>query len=141
MNCEVRKSNIHGRGVFAKRNIKKGEKLCIYDGQIIDIGTPGDSSYDLGIPNTRTMSRGYREPRSSVGIGQFINDGARYIWTGVPNDDAMALVVYMRQTSQTMNCKPVFHPKMIFIEALRDIKKDEELLMFYGLHYWTAQRS
>lgn len=139
--CEIRKSNIHGRGVFAKRDIRKGEKLCIYDGQIMDIGTPGDNSYDLGIPDTKTMCRGYREPRNSIGLGQFINDGARYVWTGVPEVDAIALVIYLRQSSQTMNCKPVFHHKMIYMEAIRDIKKDEELFHFYGLHYWAAQRS
>ena len=33
--AEVRPSRIHGRGVFAVRDIKEGEFVCIYDGELM----------------------------------------------------------------------------------------------------------
>lgn len=33
--AEVRKSHIHGIGVFAKRTIRKGEVICVYGGIVV----------------------------------------------------------------------------------------------------------
>ena len=32
---EVRLSSVHGRGVFTLRNIKAGEFVCTYDGELL----------------------------------------------------------------------------------------------------------
>ena len=81
---EVRQSNIHGRGVFAKRDIKADEFVCIYEGKLLSISTilenrlSQDKEYWLAHPTDPTLILcGYKNPQSKLGVGQLLNDAKR----------------------------------------------------------------
>ena len=78
---EVRPSNIHGIGVFALREIKAGEFVFIYDGEILSNDVVENSceyedvSYCLTHPkNPKLVLCGYKYPKNNIGVGQLIND-------------------------------------------------------------------
>lgn len=141
MKVEIRKSNIAGNGVFAKEDIKKGEDLCIYDGEYIAYDKinvcKDDMTYALTRPNNFTIL-GYKEPKSEIGIGQIINDGACpnfeiLIFDNVVNE----LEKYNTETANNMNVA-LKNDGSTTMVSLKDIKKDEELFYSYGQKYWIC---
>ena len=109
----VRTSKIHGKGVFAKRPIRKGTKIIEYDGDIISI----DEADDIGVQtvdgHTHTML--------------FTVDDKRVI-NGNTGGDARFI-----NHSCGPNCETIQYGDKIFIEALRSIPKGEELTYDYHL--------
>lgn len=110
---ELRKSRIQGRGAFATRPIKKGERIVEYLGERIT-QKEADKRYD-----DTTMSRHHTflfsvDARTVIDATRTGND-ARYI-----------------NHSCAGNCEAVIDNRRIFIEALRDIAPGEELAYDYG---------
>ena len=109
----VRTSKIHGKGVFARRPIRKGTKILEYDGDIISM----DEADDIGVQtvdgHTHTML--------------FTVDDKRVI-NGNTGGDARYI-----NHSCGPNCETVQYGDKIFIEALRSIPKGEELTYDYHL--------
>ena len=108
----VRRSSIHGLGVFALRTIRKGERIIEYAGRRIshaeaDRLYPGDSSPHtmLFIFDRRTVIDANREGNSA----RFINHCCK------------------------PNCTAKFEKEGIFIDALRDIRRGEELNYDYNM--------
>ena len=91
-----------GRGVFAKRNIKRGTDVCFYDGFLCDkkidehqyfysackdengnkIWHPLNLKNQTYCQSNRKGDKclmGYKVPKNKNGVGQLINDGSKYI--------------------------------------------------------------
>jgi len=109
----VRNSKIHGKGVFAKRPIRKGTKIIEYTGDIIS----SDEADKIGVPieggHSHTMFFSLDKDRviygNTGGDAKYINHSCNPNSEGVQYDDK------------------------IFIVALRSIPKGEELTYDYHL--------
>ncbi|AIO67730.1 SET domain-containing protein [Burkholderia oklahomensis] len=109
----VRRSRIHGRGVFALRPIKAGELLLEYKGQVIAWrtatqahrcnGQAGHTFY-FGLSNGRVID------------GSSGGNSARWL-----------------NHACEPNCQAIESNNRIFIEVTRDVFPDEELFIDYGL--------
>jgi SET domain-containing protein len=107
-NLEIRKSSKHQMGVFAKTNLKKGERLAIFGGDIMFIDEINDlpekqQEYPMQIEERFVLgSRSATEPEDT----DFFNH----------------------------SCEPNSGFKgQIFLVAMRDIKKDEEITFDYAM--------
>lgn len=113
---QVRFSPIHGRGLFAKKNIPKGTRLLEYEGkrvernQIVNDAINGltNMMYVMGL-NETTVIDGERNGNDA----RFMNHHC------------------------SPNCEVYFINDTPFIYALEEIKKDEELTFDYHLNIIT----
>ena len=115
---EVRKSSIHGNGVFAICDIKEGERIIEYLGEKID----KEESNRRGLANEEKAKE---SGGGSVYI--FELDDQYDIDGNFEYNDAR----FINQACRT-NCEAVNEDGTIWIYATRDIKKGEELLYNYG---------
>lgn len=109
--AEIRESAVHGKGVFALRNFKKGElvETCNFVPQI-ERGS---------LPDYDTDNDVFKEGIVIFGIYAFINHGkhnANVILDSIDNENLKADIV-----------------------AIKDIKKGEELFQDYGNDYWCSR--
>lgn len=110
----VRRSKIHGRGVFAVRPIPKGTRIIEYAGERI---------------SPREADRRYEDGNQGhVHVLLFIVDRKTQIDAGVGGNEACFL-----NHSCDPNCEAVLDDKRIFIEAIRDIAPGVELTYDYNL--------
>lgn len=110
---EVRRSSIQGRGGFATRRIAKGERIVEYVGERIS-DEQADKRYD-----DEKMSR-HHTFLFSLGDGTSID-------AAVNGNEARFI-----NHSCAPNCEAINADGHIFIEALRDIEPEEELLYDYA---------
>ena len=111
----VRTSRIHGRGVYAGRKLKKGERVIEYKGEVIswreaDRRPPSDPD----------------DPNHTFFFA--LDDQKRVIDANVGGNAARWI-----NHSCDPNCETEEDDGRVFIEALRDIKAGEELSYDYGL--------
>ncbi|MDF1849480.1 MAG: SET domain-containing protein-lysine N-methyltransferase [Verrucomicrobiales bacterium] len=116
--CEVRRSGIHGRGLFARKKIPAGTYVIEYVGERID--------------KDEANERGWAQMEHAQETG----DAAVYIFTlndewdidgNVPENSARLI-----NHSCDPNCEAFIEEDAIWIAALRTIKRDEELFFNYG---------
>ena len=116
--CEVRGSEIHGRGVYATCFIAKETRIIEYVGQIID--------------KQESERRGLSQHAKSVQTG----DAAVYIFTLSKNFDIDGNVPWNTARLINHSCSPTceawIEGRRIFIHSLRDIDAGEELTFDYG---------
>lgn len=116
--CEVRGSEIHGRGVYATCFIPKDERIIEYVGELID--------------KKESERRGNSQHEKSLKTG----DAAVYIFTLSRNYDLDGNVPWntarLINHSCDPNCEAWIEGRRIFIHALRDINPGEELSFDYG---------
>jgi hypothetical protein len=110
----VRRSRIHGSGVYAARRIRKGTRIVEYLGERISHATADARYEDKGQDDGHTFL--------------FIVDGRTVIDAGVAGNDARFI-----NHSCDPNCDTVIEGGRVFIEALRTIQPGEELGYEYGL--------
>jgi uncharacterized protein len=112
----VRESGIHGRGVYAARAIRRGERIIQYTGRIISWKEADDvPSSDPDDPNHTFLFS--------------LSDGKRVIDASVRGNAARWI-----NHSCDPNCETEEDDRgRVFIEALRDIKRGEELHYDYCL--------
>jgi len=111
---EVRKSEIQGRGVFATRDIRKGERLIEYRGEIIT-----DAEADRRYPfdeNERHHTFLFMLDDGNIIDAQKSRTPAKYI-----------------NHSCNPNCEAVEEDGRIFIDAIKAIRKGQELV--YDYHF------
>lgn len=109
---QVRRSGVHGKGVFALRHIKKGERIVEYKGEITSWKKASarmahedpDHTFLFGIDEDRVID-------ANVG-----GNSARFI-----------------NHSCAPNCETEQVGDRVFIDAMRDIKPGEELSYDYQL--------
>ena len=106
---EVRKSGVHGRGVYATQFISEGTRIIEYAGQRVSWETAPDDDND---PHTFNFG---------LENGEVINpeiDGNDARWINHSCDP---------------NCEAIEEDNRIFIYAMRDIEPGEELFYDYAL--------
>jgi len=116
--CEVRRSGVHGRGLFARRRIPAETYVIEYVGEKID--------------KDEANERGW----ARMDFARETGDAAVYIFTlddrwdidGNVPENAARLINH----SCDPNCEAFIEDDQIWIAALRDIEKDEELCFNYG---------
>jgi uncharacterized protein len=111
---EVRRSRIHGSGVYAARRIRKGTRIVEYLGERISHAT-ADARYE---------EKGQDDGHTFL----FIVDRRVVIDAGVDGNEARFI-----NHSCDPNCETVIEGGRVFIEALRTIQPGEELGYEYGL--------
>jgi hypothetical protein len=104
----VRNSKIHGKGVFAKRDIPKGTRIVEYLGDRIS-HKEADERYEGHDPNDNHTFL-------------FIVDRKTVIDGGVKGNDARFI-----NHSCDGNCESEIEKSRVYIEAIKDIKKGDEL--------------
>jgi len=110
----VRRSRIHGSGVYATRRIRKGTRIVEYLGDRIT-HAQADARYE---------AKGQDDGHTFL----FVVDGRIVIDAGVNGNDARFI-----NHSCDPNCETVIEGRRVFIEALRTIQPGEELGYEYGL--------
>lgn len=116
--CEIRRSGIHGRGLFATRTIPQGTPVIEYIGE--------------KLTKEVSNSRGWAQ----INHAKVTGDAAVYIFTlndefdidGNVPENAARLINH----SCDPNCEAYIENDAIWIGALRKIKKGEELFYNYG---------
>jgi uncharacterized protein len=111
---EVRRSKVHGRGVFATRDIPKHTRVIEYRGEIID-----EDEADRRYPWVDD------EPHHTF---LFRLEGGTTIDAGPTRTPAKYI-----NHSCNPNCEAVEEDGRIFIDTLRKVKKGEELV--YDYHF------
>lgn len=111
----VRNSRIHGRGVYAGRKLKKGERIIEYKGEVI-----GWREADRRPPSDPD------DPGHTFFFS--LSDGKHVIDANV-NGNAARWINHSCQP----NCETEEDDGRVFIEALRDIRAGEELSYDYCL--------
>ncbi len=123
--CEARRSGIHGRGLFASRDIPAGTPIIEYTGEKID--------------KEESNKRGWAQIDHAKATG----DASVYIFTlddqydidgNVPGNAARLI-----NHSCDPNCEAYIENASIWIAALRDIARDEELFYNYGFDLESYQ--
>ena len=124
---EIRRSNIHGTGVFAARDLRKGERILEYLGERIS----KEESERRGLA---LMEKAQHDGGAAVYI--FTLDDEWDLDGDQPDNDARLI-----NHSCEPNCDAWNYDNRLFIEARRAIKKGEELGFNYGssLPMWHAQ--
>lgn len=111
---EVLDSRIHGKGVFARKRIRKGERIIEYVGRKLPEAEADELYGD------------YNEPDGIVLL--FTLENGMVIDGAVGGNDAR----YINHSCKP-NCEAVIEDDRVFIEAISDIRKGEELTYDYCL--------
>lgn len=110
----VRRSGVHGKGVYAARDLAKGELVTEYKGEVITWAEAlRRHPHDPSDPNHTFY---FHIDDQHVIDGKYNGNAAKYI------NHACA-----------PNCEAEEVDGRVFIRALRKIKADEELFFDYGL--------
>ncbi len=111
---QVRRSGVHGKGVFAIRPIKAGERLLEYKGKIITWKQAQNRHpHDPNQPNHTFY---FHLDDDHVIDGKYQGNSAKWV-----------------NHSCTPNLEAEQDGKRVFLKALRDIKVGEELFYDYAL--------
>jgi hypothetical protein len=110
----VRQSRIHGRGVFAARQIRKGTRVIEYVGEQVSHEEADRRYEDRPIEDNHTFL--------------FIVDRKMVIDAGVGGNAARYI-----NHSCAPNCETAIEDRRVFIEALRTIRLGEELSYDYQI--------
>ena len=111
---KVKKSNIDNRGLYANKNIKNGTKIIQYKGKII---TNRKSEEDPKFDNSKAI--------------YLFNLNKKYDLDGDFKYNTARLINH----SCNPNCEVSGTGLKLWIYAIRDIKKDEELSYDYGFSF------
>ena len=116
--CEIQGSQIHGRGVYATRDIASGTKIIEYVGELID---KKESERRAWAQHAKAQKNG---------------DAAVYIFTLTDKWDIDGNVPWntarLINHSCDPNCEAWIEGKRIFIHSLTDIAAGEELTFDYA---------
>lgn len=140
-----------GRGVFARLDMPKDAWTCDYHGYRKPAGralTTSEMAYLLGDDATGCV--GYMVPQKDRpdGVAQLMNDGARPIWLGFPEDAPLAVRVqciceaanaYWMASTKAENVANFDVTDMLAFKTLRAVKSGEELYYSYGFEFWLRQ--
>jgi SET domain-containing protein len=113
---EVHDSPIHGKGVFARRKIPAGTRIVEYTGEIVDWDETCRRTAEKNGPINHTFF-------FTLNNGLLIDGGAGGNESRFINH------------SCDPNCEAMEEDDRVYIHALRDIEKGEELRYNYGLIY------
>jgi SET domain-containing protein len=110
----VRRSRVHGRGVFALRRIRKGTRVIEYLGDRVS--------------HRQADLRYQHKPIDDAHTFLFIVDRGVVIDGGANGNDARFI-----NHSCDPNCESLIEDRRVFIEAIRTIQRGEELTYDYQI--------
>ena len=170
-NTHCSSSDVHGRGVFASRDLAKGSLVTMYpaDFLVLTYQPPCSAqkcswtmhhAYNASIKPTQHMLRTYSIHVELPSLttkckgfdGTIVGDPSRVVsgWNGhLVNDAAslpaaptpMQVVEYCSSVVDT-NVVPVSLSNVLLgFQATRAIAKDEEILFGYGPEYWVSKET
>lgn len=116
--CEVRNSDIHGRGVYATQDIEQETRIIEYLGEYIDKETSEERAW---------AQAAKAEESGEAAVYIFTLDKKWDIDGNVEWNDARLI-----NHSCEPNCEAWIEEDQIFIYSLKPIKKGEELTFDYG---------
>lgn len=156
---EVKNSDIHGKGVFAKNNIDANQVVSLYPchGLIKEnvkhyyeeknSGEYGDLLFDSShymislkrIDPVFVYGNPYIQDEGSV--GHLINDSYKNVSELKHlNRHTMKLSLkYMLDSVKSNNCTLVQSNDYVYVKTTKYINKGEELLTHYGFPYWCSE--
>ena len=111
---QVRRSGVHGKGVYALLDLAEGETLIEYTGEVI--------TWD------QALERHPHDPKDPNHTFYFHIDESRVIDAKFGGNSARWI-----NHSCAPNCEAEIHKGRVFIRALRNIVAGEELFYDYGL--------
>lgn len=111
---EIRRSGVHGKGAFAIKTIRKGTRVVEYVGESI---TPAES--DLRYDDTKVK----KDHHTFL----FAVDSRKVIDATFGGNESRFI-----NHSCDPNCEAVIEDRRVYIEALRTIRKGEELAYDYN---------
>jgi SET domain-containing protein len=111
---EVRRSNVHGLGVFATQRIRKGTRIIEYVGERVSHAEADRRYEEKDANDSHTFL--------------FIVDRRTVIDAGVDGNDARFF-----NHSCDPNCESTVEKKRVYIEAIRDIEAGAELTYDYQI--------
>jgi SET domain-containing protein len=118
MLIEVKSSPIHGKGLFAKKNIRTNTKIIEYVGEII------------------TKKQGDKRAEKQYNSAKESKTGFVYVFELNKSYDLDGNVPYniarFINHSCTPNCKYIVKHKRVWIISIKPIKKGEEITYDYG---------
>ena len=146
----VKKSLIEnaGFGIFAKKNIKKNTPIIIYYGEkitnkeIMNFYLKDKKNYQknispylrsTGIPDTQVNGKKSEKSNNINLKGYLVNDSCN-----ITNIDDNSIDKYLSNNNNN-NLSILETKDFPIYYSIRDIKKDEELYVSYGLGYWLLQ--
>lgn len=157
---EVKNSDIHGKGVFAKNNIDANQVVSLYPchGLIKEnfkyyceeknSGEYGDLLFDLNHYKILLNRKGdrvfiYGNPyiQDEGSVGHLINDSYKNVSELKKlNKHTMKLSLkYMLDSVKSNNCTLVQSNDYVYVKTTKYINKGDELLTNYGFHYWCSE--
>jgi len=114
---EIKESDVHGKGVFARAFIPAGQRIIEYKGERI--------SWETALE--RAASAGH-----AIGHTYFFSLADGRVIDGASKGNAARFINH----SCEPNCEPLEHEDgRVFIYSLRDIDPGEELSYYYALIY------
>ena len=124
---ELRWSTVcEGWGVFATRDIARGECVTAYVGELVDNTTwNGEADYALKLDDTWTLV-GESDPAKlcNAGIAQMANDA-----------------IHREVSGRSNNCDFRIVGTSAFLRTTREVRRDDEMLVDYHISYWLARSS
>lgn len=153
----VRKSNIHGMGVFATKAYNKRDKLCVYPKHFMLTNNCKSISGLIPRPENITdeelqdYALKYCITTINDGInygaipsvyddencGHLINDAKPLNFNDVASVHSMVKKCKLYENSRDLcNCEFIVKNNEIHIVATKDINEGDELLVHYGIPYW-----
>tara|TARA_Y100000591_G_scaffold332829_2_gene371784 strand:- start:140 stop:1039 length:900 start_codon:yes stop_codon:yes gene_type:complete len=155
-NVRVGYSQRHGQGVFAQRNLCRGDLITLHPCHYMSLDIPGTGSvwietnpcvpkvteliskllyhYSASVYGTCiSVAADPSMPVCPAACAHLINDGAT-----MENNSARDRCKYMRESHMAQNCHLVpLAGVSIAAVASRDIQRNEEIYTSYGWLYWT----
>ncbi len=132
---QVKDAGDKGRGVFATREIKRGQVCCWYDGLLTDSSynaplATGAFGYCLATENDKYIA-GYRAQLREGGCAQLCNDAS----TSYTDKHDLK---YLKNIN--VKCEAYAEGDGVAFVATKPIPKGQELLFSYGPGYWKTVR-
>ena len=147
--CEVKKSD-HGRGVFATRDIKKGETITLYPAHCLatplkngryDVwgGCEYDWEYALTHSKTNERHTGDKTMEDPLFLGHLINDFCSFVgeFKQRGKGQGALMMKYFLHALAFQNVEFKCGKHFLTVLARKDIKEGEELLVAYSPTYWS----
>lgn len=155
---EVKESPIHGRGVFATRDIKRGEAVCLYPADYVMLNYNGevyttkdndmkdfdmDYAFSWYYKNQLIHIIGNKTKYTPLLCGHLVNDARLNMkeLTYKKGDEKMLLNELIKYGYADSNVKLEKSKYVAYLRACKDIKKGEELLTSYGFSYWVKDNA
>jgi len=117
---EVKNSGIHNNGVFATRNIHKGEIITEYLGRLIN----KEESEKI---QNEMIAKYKNDSGNNAATYIFIISPEEDLDGDIPENDARYI-----NHSCNPNCEYMIDGKRVFIRTIREIKEGEEITYNYG---------